>query len=44
MANDIIPITEAEVVLYQPDDNIRIEVRVEHDSVWLSQAQMGQLF
>lgn len=44
MANDIIPITEAEVVLYQPDDNIRLEVRVEHDSVWLSQAQMGQLF
>lgn len=44
MTNKIIPITEAEVVLYQPDDNIRLEVRVEHDSVWLSQAQMGQLF
>lgn len=44
MTNKIIPIAEAEVVLYQPDDNIRLEVRVEHDSVWLSQAQMGQLF
>lgn len=46
MANDIIPVTstEAEVVLYQPDENIKLEVRVEHDSVWLSQAQMGQLF
>lgn len=46
MQDNIIPITssEAEVVLYQPDENIRLEVRVEHDSVWLSQAQMGQLF
>lgn len=46
MTNDNIPITstEAEVVLYQPDENIKLEVRVEHDSVWLSQAQMGQLF
>ena len=33
-----------EIVLYQPDDNIRLEVRVDKETVWLSQAQMGQLF
>ena len=33
-----------EVVLYQPDDEIRLEVRLEEDTVWLTQAQMAELF
>jgi len=33
-----------EIVLYQPDETVRLEVRVEVDTVWLSQAQMGILF
>lgn len=35
-----------EIVLYQPDENIRIEVRLdpEMDTVWLSQAQMAELY
>ena len=29
-----------EVVLYNPDDTIRLEVRMNDETVWLSQAQM----
>lgn len=34
----------SEIVLYQIDDDTHLEVRLENDSVWLSQAQMGELF
>lgn len=46
MTNDNIPITstEAEVVLYQPDENIKLDVRIEDETVWLSQMQMAELF
>jgi DNA ligase (NAD+) len=34
-----------EVVLYEaPDGQIRLDVRLEQDTVWLNQAQMGELF
>ena len=33
-----------EIILYQPDDSIRIEVRVENDTVWLTLNQMAVLF
>ena len=33
-----------EIILYQPDNTISLEVRVEDDTVWLSQAQVAQLF
>ena len=35
---------KGEIVMYQPDETIRLEVRVEDDTVWLSQAQMADLF
>ena len=35
---------EAEVVLYQPDSRIHIEVLVEGETVWLTQQQMSELF
>ena len=35
---------EAEVVLYQPDSSIHIEVLVEGDTVWLTQQQIAALF
>ena len=41
--NDIESI-KGEIVMYQPDETIRLEVRVEDDTVWLSQAQMADLF
>lgn len=33
-----------EIILYQPDDEIRLEVRLEEDTVWLTQAQIAILF
>lgn len=33
-----------EIVLYQPDESVQLEVRVQDESVWLSQQQMGELF
>ena len=33
-----------EVVLYNPDDTIRLEVRMNDETVWLTQAQMADLF
>ena len=33
-----------EIILYQPDNSIRLEVRMEEDTVWLTQAQMAKLF
>ena len=45
--NDIVEKTEGtagEIVLYQPDEKTRLEVRVDADTVWLTQQQMGQLF
>ena len=33
-----------EIVLYQPEGAVKLEVRVENETVWLTQAQMGKLF
>ena len=33
-----------EIVLYKPDESVQLEVRVQDESVWLSQQQMGELF
>ena len=33
-----------EIILYQPDDNVRLEVRLNDETVWLTQAQMAELF
>ena len=33
-----------EVILYNPDDTIRLEVRMNDETVWLTQAQMAELF
>ena len=35
---------KGEIVMYQPDETIRLEVRVENESVWLTQQQMAELF
>ena len=35
---------KGEIVLYQPDETIRLEVMVEGETVWLKQAQMVELF
>jgi len=45
MTNQLKPIEEkGEIVLYQPDDYVRLEVRLQDDTVWLTQQQMAELF
>ena len=36
--------SKGEIVMYQPDETIRLEVRVENETVWLTQAQLVTLF
>ena len=38
------PLETGEIVVYQPDEITRLEVKVEDDTVWLTQAQMAELF
>ena len=33
-----------EIVLYQPDEAVRIEVRMDGETVWLNRHQMATLF
>ncbi|MBR4613389.1 MAG: virulence RhuM family protein [Kiritimatiellae bacterium] len=33
-----------EIVVYQPDETLRLEVRLENETVWLTQSQMSSLF
>ncbi len=35
---------KGEIIMYQPDETIRLEVRVEDETVWLTQQQMAELF
>ena len=36
--------TTGEIVMYQPDETIRLEVRVEDETVWLNRQQIASLF
>jgi len=33
-----------EIVVYQPNETLRLEVKLEDETVWLTQSQMGELF
>ena len=44
MANDVIPVQKNEIVVYQPNETLRLEVKLEDETVWLTQSQMGELF
>jgi len=35
---------QGEIILYQPDETIKLEVRLENETVWLSINEMSQLF
>lgn len=37
-------VNEGQIVLYQPDESISLEVKLEQETVWLTQPQMVQLF
>lgn len=36
--------SDNEIILYQPDGSISLEVRVEKETIWLTQKQMAQLY
>ena len=36
--------TQNEIILYQPNESVKLDVRIEHETVWLTQAQMVILF
>ena len=42
--NGHITTTVGEIILYQPDSSIRLEVRMREETVWLTQSQMAVLF
>ena len=35
---------QGEIILYQPDNEVKLEVRLEEETVWLTQAQIVELF
>ena len=35
---------QGEIILYQPDEAVKLEVRLEDETVWLTQAQIVDLF
>lgn len=35
---------QGEIIIYQPDNEVKLEVRLENETVWLTQAQMVELF
>ncbi len=35
---------QGEIIIYQPDQEVKLEVRREDETVWLTQAQMAELF
>ena len=46
--NTSIPLTPSsqdnEIILYQPDSTVKLEVRLENETVWLTQQQIADLF
>ena len=35
---------ENQIVVYQPNETVRLDVRLENETVWLTQEQMALLF
>ena len=38
------PARENQIVVYQPNETVRLDVRLENETVWLNRQQMAQLF
>lgn len=36
--------SDNEIILYQPDETLRLDVRVEDETVWLNRIQIAKLF
>ena len=37
-------VNENQIIVYQPNETVRLDVRLENETVWLTQSQMGELF
>ena len=35
---------ENQIVVYQPNETVRLDVRLENETVWLNQARLAELF
>jgi len=45
MASDLVPSNSGEFLLYQTEDGrTRVQVRIDQETVWLTQKQMSELF
>ena len=44
MKNEIDSCAKSEIILYQPNETVSLEVRMENETVWLTQAHMAELF
>ena len=44
VGNEVSVKEQNQIILYQPNDTIKLEVRLENETVWLSQTQMSELF
>ena len=36
--------SENQIVVYQPNETLRLDVRLENETVWLNQSRLGELF
>ena len=36
--------SENQIVVYQPNETVRLDVRLENETVWLTQEQIANLF
>ena len=43
-ANGLATTARNEIVVYQPDETIRLDVRLENETVWLTQLKIAELF
>ena len=43
-SQEVSPTQKNEIVVYQPDETLRLDVRLENETVWLTQGQMADLF
>ena len=44
MASDLIPVQKNEIVVYQPNETLRLEVQLSNESIWLPQQKIAELF
>ena len=36
--------SENQIVVYQPNETVRLDVRLENETVWLNQSRLAELF